>query len=261
MSDDKLKSTDEKPTSRKSRQPTKRKSTGTSKAGSPAKKVVAAKASKETLEKTLEKKETGTPREKTVSSAKAKDKSTTAAPSKTEEKKSDLKADSADKPGAGSGAYSETNKTRDTKKTAEEKAATTDEKQAPTTQSPRKIRTFTKMAAFAAILFFAVLFVYFYAQDVQLAKEKAPSLPLAATETPNLNASSPYGMRVEQLKEIEELLAVMDINTGAIDGKVDHETVAAISQFQEMSGLTVDGQPSPGLLEELKAVNTLLNSQ
>lgn len=235
MSDDKLKSTDEKPTSRKSRQPAKRKTTGTTKAGSATKKVAATKVSKETPEKTpettLEKKATASSKEKAVSSVKSADKDVTASPVKTEEKKNDLKADSADK------------------------------KQIPTAQGSSKIRTFTKMAAFAAILFFAVLFVYLYAQDVQVAKEKAPARPLAATESPNLNASSPYGMRVEQLKEIEELLAVMDINTGAIDGKIDHETVGAISQFQEMSGLTVDGQPSPALLEELKAVNTLLNSQ
>lgn len=57
-----------------------------------------------------------------------------------------------------------------------------------------------------------------------------------------------------QVQEIEQLLSDLSFTPGTIDGVMDAETEAAIRAFQQAAGLPDDGQPSPGLLEELKAV-------
>jgi hypothetical protein len=57
-----------------------------------------------------------------------------------------------------------------------------------------------------------------------------------------------------QVQEIERLLADLSFTPGPIDGVMDEETSAAIRAFQQAAGLPEDGQPSPSLLEELKAV-------
>ena len=57
-----------------------------------------------------------------------------------------------------------------------------------------------------------------------------------------------------QVQEIERLLADLSFTPGPIDGVMDEETSAAIRAFQQAAGLPEDGQASPSLLEELKAV-------
>lgn len=57
-----------------------------------------------------------------------------------------------------------------------------------------------------------------------------------------------------QVQEIEQLLSDLSFAPGTIDGVMDAELDAAIRAFQQAAGLPEDGQPSPGLLEELKAV-------
>lgn len=56
------------------------------------------------------------------------------------------------------------------------------------------------------------------------------------------------------LAEIEQLLQVMDLAPGPIDGAMDAQTEAAIRTFEELAGLPVTGLPSPELLEEMRAV-------
>ena len=124
---------------------------------------------------------------------------------------------------------------------------------------PSKRKSFARMITVAAVLFLGVLFVFLRGSDpVSEEEQTASNLPATQAEAPNPNASSPYGMRVEQLKEIETLLANLNLDPGSIDGDIDHEAVAAISLFQEISGLQVDGRPSPDLLVDLKAVEQLL---
>lgn len=57
-----------------------------------------------------------------------------------------------------------------------------------------------------------------------------------------------------QVQEIEQLLSDLSFIPGKIDGVIDDETTEAIRAFQQAAGLPEDGLPSPGLLEELKAV-------
>jgi len=57
-----------------------------------------------------------------------------------------------------------------------------------------------------------------------------------------------------QVQEIEQLLSDLSFAPGTIDGVMDAELDAAIRAFQQAAGLPEDGQASPGLLEELKAV-------
>lgn len=57
-----------------------------------------------------------------------------------------------------------------------------------------------------------------------------------------------------QVQEIERLLDELSFAPGAVDGVTDAETTEAIRAFQQAAGLIEDGLPSPGLLDELKAV-------
>ncbi|OUS18433.1 hypothetical protein A9Q97_00960 [Rhodospirillales bacterium 47_12_T64] len=147
-------------------------------------------------------------------------------------------------------------KDKDQKKTTK---ILTAKSETETVNRPRKSKSFTKMATVAAVLFLGVLFVFLKGNDPESVEEQSASKsPTVQVEAPNLNASSPYGMRVEQLKEIENLLASLNLDPGNIDGDIDHDAVAAISLFQEISGLQVDGRPTPDLLVDLKAVEELL---
>ena len=59
---------------------------------------------------------------------------------------------------------------------------------------------------------------------------------------------------IAQVQEIEQLLSDLGFAPGTIDGVMDADTAEAIRAFQQAAGLPEDGQPSPALLEELKAV-------
>ncbi len=61
------------------------------------------------------------------------------------------------------------------------------------------------------------------------------------------------------LAEMEALLDGLGFPPGEIDGEIDADTATAIRDFQAMAGLTVDGAPSAGLLEELRAAHLELN--
>jgi len=54
--------------------------------------------------------------------------------------------------------------------------------------------------------------------------------------------------------ETKQLLLKLDFQPGPMNGTLDPATVAAIEAYQEAAGLPVDGQPSPGLLDELRGV-------
>jgi hypothetical protein len=57
-----------------------------------------------------------------------------------------------------------------------------------------------------------------------------------------------------ELAEIQQLLSRLDLDPGSADGVMGDKTEQAISTFQAMAGMTVDGKPSAALLEELREV-------
>ena len=292
MSDDKLKSEDEKPTSRKSRQPTTRK---TAAKKSSAKAKPEEKSTSTTPKKTVAKKTTT---KKAVSKASASSdtsssEKTESSPKKTgpvaktvtatskrvtDKNKSEPVGEGANKPAPKAPGTtpnpSEKPQGKSTDKNVEAakpKKGSTEVKDKTKSLSaeskdaiarPKKGYSLAKMITVAAVLFLGVLAVFLIGNESIMPVDDTSSQATAtqATDEPNPNASSPYGMRVEQLKEIEGLLASLNFDPGRIDGDIDHEAVAAISLFQEISGLQVDGKPTQELLAELKAVDKMLSN-
>ncbi len=61
-------------------------------------------------------------------------------------------------------------------------------------------------------------------------------------------------LSVEELAELERLLAELNFDPGKIDGVVDERTRTAVGLYQEFAALPVDGAPSATLLAELRQV-------
>ncbi|MCH8809110.1 MAG: peptidoglycan-binding protein [Proteobacteria bacterium] len=61
-------------------------------------------------------------------------------------------------------------------------------------------------------------------------------------------------LSVEELAELERLLAELNFDPGKIDGVVDARTRTAVGLYQEFAALPVDGTPSATLLAELRQV-------
>ena len=57
-----------------------------------------------------------------------------------------------------------------------------------------------------------------------------------------------------ELTELEGLLVQLGLEPGVVDGVVDEQTRQAISEFQELDELPVDGEPSAAVLEALREV-------
>ena len=57
-----------------------------------------------------------------------------------------------------------------------------------------------------------------------------------------------------ELTELEGLLVQLGLEPGVVDGVVDEQTRQAISAFQELDGLPVDGEPSAAVLDALREV-------
>ncbi|WP_085901067.1 peptidoglycan-binding domain-containing protein [Kiloniella majae] len=289
MSDDKLKSEDEKPTSRKSRQQTTRKTTAkkSSAKAKPQEKSTPASTKKPAAKKAAGPKKTtasATPAEKEKTTGDTKKtgpvaKTVTAKAKRVVEKSKSEPANGTSKGatkitvGPASGSTKETeDKVTNKKVTPSQSDKSTSKAKGPiksptadpkdAVARPKKGYSLAKMVTVAAVLFLGVLAVFFVGNDSIFTEnpEETPPPVAQAKDEPNPNASSPYGMRVEQLKEIEGLLASLNFDPGRIDGEIDHEAVAAISLFQEISGLEVDGKPTPDLLAELKAVDEMLSN-
>ncbi len=61
-------------------------------------------------------------------------------------------------------------------------------------------------------------------------------------------------LSAEQTIELERLLYRLNFDPGEIDGVVDERTRTAIRLYQEFAALSPDGEPSPALLAEMRAV-------
>jgi hypothetical protein len=59
---------------------------------------------------------------------------------------------------------------------------------------------------------------------------------------------------VDLIYETERMLDRLGLKPGRVDGELDPVTVDAIRLYQQTAGLTVDGEPSRALLEDLRAV-------
>ncbi|MCA8880628.1 MAG: lytic murein transglycosylase [Rhodobacteraceae bacterium] len=71
---------------------------------------------------------------------------------------------------------------------------------------------------------------------------------------PPIQASFPpdrYGMSIEDRKELQRRLTAAGYDTQGTDGVIGPNTNAAIAAYQQAHGLTVTGEPSLGLLEDL----------
>ncbi|MGF1608895.1 MAG: peptidoglycan-binding domain-containing protein [Kiloniellales bacterium] len=73
-------------------------------------------------------------------------------------------------------------------------------------------------------------------------------------QTEEVELPEPPALSLSQIFEMEELLARFKLDPGSVDGIVDERTREAISQFQDMVGLPVDGEPSEELLAALREV-------
>ncbi len=94
----------------------------------------------------------------------------------------------------------------------------------------------------AIILLLAIGITFFIWRDVGTDSGTGSGAPAPAPE-----ASA-------QVQEIETLLGELGFTPGPVDGVMDEATAEAIRAYQQAAGLPVDGQATPDLLEELRAV-------
>ncbi len=66
-------------------------------------------------------------------------------------------------------------------------------------------------------------------------------------------------LSVAELSEMEQLLAQLNFDPGAIDGEIDGRTRTAIRLYQEFAILPVNGEPSTQLLRELRQVSLVFD--
>ena len=79
-------------------------------------------------------------------------------------------------------------------------------------------------------------------------------LGLAAVLLAGFPATASADLSVEELTELERLLAELNFYPGTIDGVVDQRTRGAIRLYQDFAALPADGTPSKALLAELRQV-------
>jgi hypothetical protein len=84
-----------------------------------------------------------------------------------------------------------------------------------------------------------------------------PQERTAATESP-LEAQA-WDLGGEELVEMEQMLARLDLAPSTADGIVDQQTRHAIRLYQQIAGLPVDGEPSPALLTDMREVVRILD--
>jgi hypothetical protein len=66
-------------------------------------------------------------------------------------------------------------------------------------------------------------------------------------------------LTAEELLETETLLDQLGFPPGPVDGVIDDASRSAIRDFQVTAGLEVNGEPSIGLLDELRAAQAELS--
>lgn len=89
------------------------------------------------------------------------------------------------------------------------------------------------------------------------ASRLAPAEAITATTSAAVPASQPAiaperTATGAQIREIQQLLARLDLDAGQVNGRLGRKTRAAIATFQRSQGLPVTGRPSAALLETLR---------
>ena len=87
-----------------------------------------------------------------------------------------------------------------------------------------------------------------YALAVAHLADRLKGYPGLATPWP---ADHP-GLRIEQRKEMQELLTARGFDTQGVDGNVGSNTTSAIRAYQQSRGLPVTGEPTADLLQQLR---------
>lgn len=85
--------------------------------------------------------------------------------------------------------------------------------------------------------------------------ERQDSIPAASTQTANAPAAQPSAAPSKLVADVQAELIRHGLYDGAADGVPGSRTTAAILFFQEASGLTQTGVPTPEILAALKASN------
>lgn len=79
--------------------------------------------------------------------------------------------------------------------------------------------------------------------------------PDASQQTGSIPARTARPAGDPLVRQIQTELAERQFYSGPIDGADDHKTRAAIEAFQAATGRTLTGEPSPGLLAEIRATH------
>ncbi|MBV9863598.1 MAG: SEL1-like repeat protein [Alphaproteobacteria bacterium] len=72
---------------------------------------------------------------------------------------------------------------------------------------------------------------------------------------PKATPASDQSPNARMISEIQSRLARLDPHAGAVDGIAGHDTMQAIRRYQQSQGLTVDGNPSIGLLNHMRSTS------
>ncbi len=83
-----------------------------------------------------------------------------------------------------------------------------------------------------------------------------PQERTVASEAPT--DAQAWDMDGDELVEMERMLARLDLAPSTVDGIVDQQTRLAIRLYQQIAGLPIDGEPSPGLLIDMREVVKIL---
>ena len=88
------------------------------------------------------------------------------------------------------------------------------------------------------------------------AAEGGEHTELATAEEPAA-APAPAALTAAELSEVQGLLRRLSLDPGEASGELTEATRQAIRSYQEMAGLPADGEATPALLNELRAVVSL----
>ncbi|WP_299618224.1 peptidoglycan-binding protein [Pelagibius sp.] len=88
------------------------------------------------------------------------------------------------------------------------------------------------------------------------AAESNERAEMAKAEEPAA-ANAPAGLTAVELAEVQGLLRRLSLDPGEASGELTEATRQAIRSYQEMAGLPADGEATPALLQELRAVVSL----
>jgi hypothetical protein len=91
----------------------------------------------------------------------------------------------------------------------------------------------------------------------EAAKAGANNVGTKTGNVPEPGAAS-GGLDIEELREIERLLAELDFDPGPVDGEIDAATQEAIREYQAIADTAKTGEASRALLRDLREVSAIM---